>query len=457
MFLSGISLASSSGNSRDSSSSPGVPHIPYSTTSAVSTQPDFEPDIIVKSEPVDDFNGSDNSSAVDAAKQVDSGTGRYHYTSTYLVPVTGGNSASTLLSYKYTGNLPQKTQFSVSNAKPHPYVPAAQSFRTSSKTNQRDVACKQTDMSQYQGKNGSGKRKGGQPVKVVTKYMANKKVSSPDDSNADSNSSSQNELFADTDNVDNSKPKGKTISEEHLRDVSTLVKIERDIDDVSAGTSSVDDNIDAQKKEQMFSLGLAKTTDIKSNEIGGVNNSGKRRLRTRKKVNYNSINIERTDLDDSSDYDPMEDAIPKKKLKSHSVPKGKKIDTPSLVTLNQSGTKEKIQNEELVVSPTVAVRQDHVSNDYDNGIESDERVYFPPAGSVPSGVNSQYAQGTFLKVKYVTETLTDADGNVTVISKRVPMRPRQFGLDERLKNRPAVYVCHPTAPVVKPVIGKRRH
>lgn len=452
LFLLGIPFVSSSGNSRDSSSSPGVPLIPYSSASADPTLPELEPDIIVKSEPVDEFNGSDNLSSVDSAKHTDTGTGRYHYTSTYLVPVTGSNSASSLLSYKYSGTLPQKTRCSISNAKPHHAVPAMQSFKTSSKTNQGDITCNQTDMSQYQGNNYSGKRKG-QPIKVVTKNMANKNVSSPDHSNADS--SSQNELSADN-NEDYMEPKGKTISEEHLRDVSTLVKIERDLDDVSAGTSSVEDNIDAQKKEQMFSLGLAKKTDIKANEIGGVNNSGKRRLRTRKKVNYNSINIERSDFDDSSDYDPLEDVIPKKKLKSHTASRGKKTDTSGLGSLNESRTTEKIQNEKLVISPTVAVRQDHMSNDYDNGIESEERMYFPPAGSVPSGVNSQYAQGTFLKVKYVSETITDADGNVTVISKRVPMRPRQFGLDERLKNRPAVYVCHPTAPVVKPVIGKRR-
>ncbi|XP_045215830.2 uncharacterized protein LOC123566062 [Mercenaria mercenaria] len=254
---------------------------------------------------------------------------------------------------------------------------------------------------------------------------------------------------------ESSESEGQTVLERWMESVSTIVKVENEADQP---TSAVEDEIEAQKNEQMFSLGLTKKVDKNSSykEENVTEKSGKRRLRARKKVDYNRISAEQSDLDESSDYDPLEVVVVKKKFKSHTPVKGRnlKIDSESLVTIDPQritnlGTKKPSEG-----STTIAVRQDAKNIDYDSDSGAEGTAYFPPAGSVPHGVNSRYAQGTYMKVKYVTESIKDSRGNITVVTKPVPVRPRQFGIDERLMNRPAVYVCHPTAPVVKPVVRK---
>lgn len=243
----------------------------------------------------------------------------------------------------------------------------------------------------------------------------------------------------------------QTVLEKWMASVAkTITETDKGERDNSVATNStgtnMDDELEARKNEQMLSLGLTKKSDKPKDEQAAAN-SGKRRLRKRKKVDYSSVHIEKDDLDNSSDYDPLEEDQPTKKSRLVHANKGTnlKIDNSKLVTLPTSKS----------YSSTIAVRQDFDMEEVDDGVE--HQVYFPPAGTVPVGVNSRYAHGNFLKVKYVTQSIKDRDGNVTVMTKRVPVRPRQFGLDERLQNRPSVYVCHPTAPIVKSVVRKPKY
>jgi hypothetical protein len=283
---------------------------------------------------------------------------------------------------------------------------------------------------------------------------------------ANPNSVSNDEFSVDTDTDDTShavsstkkyrdklKPATQTALENWMQRVSTIVKTENEEPDNCQTTSTAEDEQEAQKKEQMLSLGLTKTVDKSSLNIegNGPEKSEKRKLRARKKVDYLKESIEHSsDFDDDSDYIPYEGS--RKKIKPT---KGKsfKIEPSSLVTIGDKNDSLN-QVKKDGGSKTIAIRQElRNTEDDDDGYE--ETAYFPPAGSVPEGVRSRYAQGKFMKVKYVTESTRDARGNVTVVTKPVPVRPRQFGIDERLMNRPAVYVCHPTAPVVKPVVRKQ--
>ena len=76
--------------------------------------------------------------------------------------------------------------------------------------------------------------------------------------------------------------------------------------------------------------------------------------------------------------------------------------------------------------------------------------YFPPAGIVPDGCKSSYAQTAFARTKTITETLKAGKSNVMVIRKEIPIRHTIY--NAKKKSEPgvaAVVVCHPTKPVVK--------
>lgn len=476
-------------SSRDSSSSPVNSRNPFTAPATDPLIPEVDPYVIVKTEPDDECDGSNNAGSVETVEGVNTRVRKCDYRSTYLVPVSTSNLSSGVPSYRYTMDSvaeDENAYFNVSYAEPHPALPAPQCNR-SSKKKQADLYSKQSESLHDQKKTTAGKRKGRSQKMLVhtdsnTSLLeqfsedSDDKVVSASVNTEGENHTQKTHATACENTVEglitgNKKGTDKcnpTVLEKYLANVYAAMKTEKEVIDTGVGSSCAEDRIEAEKNEQMFNLGLAKKSDIKTNTGDeSTEKSGKRRLRNRKKVDYSSI--EKDDVDESSDYDPQDDLRPKKRFKSHNASKGRnlKIDSASLVTVGaQKKSDQEPRNlpnesyyltEKKTCSTTIAVRQDQISNDVMNKTEAEETVYFPPAGSVPEGVNSQYAQGTYLKVKYVTETIKSADGNVTVISKRVPVRPRQFGLDERLKNRPAVYVCHPTAPVVKPVVRKRQN
>ncbi|KAL4227981.1 hypothetical protein ACF0H5_013419 [Mactra antiquata] len=201
----------------------------------------------------------------------------------------------------------------------------------------------------------------------------------------------------------------------------------------STKESSVSNDEDAEKNEQMLFLGLAKTIDEDKRKLEQKSNSSStgRRLRTRKKVDYSKDSIDIESLEDvQSDSEPKKKKAKKETLVTPTTVRGDFND--DLIPI-----RKRVNEGSLVKS---VVKNCHIRG----------ATYFPAAGTVPKGTKSAYATGSYLKTKFITESIEDKHGNVTVISKRVPVRPRQFGLDERLKNRPAVYICHPTAPVVNP-------
>lgn len=255
---------------------------------------------------------------------------------------------------------------------------------------------------------------------------------------------------------------------------------------ISGATNTESDDETSQRK-QMFHLGLERKSDkmsaipSKSSET-----SNKRRLRERKKVDYSKF-------EDGNDSCESEEVVPVKKAKKSpgrsNLQFGERYVEISQETKNflnaklskqqavlikteESGSENEMKHssdylyEQKESSPklkfpdtaltrraqgtTVAVVQSEDSDD-------EECAYFPPAATVPKGVRSQYARGNLLKLKTVTEQIYDKDGNVTVITKKIPLRPRQYGLDERLMNRPSVYICHPTAPVIKPVVKRKQY
>ena len=264
-----------------------------------------------------------------------------------------------------------------------------------------------------------------------------------------------------TENVSKkSKPTREGSQENWMERVSTIVKTEPAECDTSQGPSAEEDDEEALKKEQMLSLGLTKTVDktsVGKEEENGSEKTLKRKLRARKKVDYLRENIEHSsDLDEDGDFNPYDrNEVSRKRFKPNAPLKGKtlKIDPTSIVNI---GRKNVNVDKQDLGSKTIAVRQDLRNTDNDDDDDGyEETAYFPPAGSVPEGVRSRYAQGKYMKVRYVTESIKDSQGNITVVTKPVPVRPRQFGMDERLMNRPAVYVCHPTAPVVKQTVRKQ--
>lgn len=204
--------------------------------------------------------------------------------------------------------------------------------------------------------------------------------------------------------------------------------------DNKANKTPHDQDSEAEKNEQMLFLGLTKTIDEDKRRLEEQSDpkANTRRLRSRKRVNYSK--------DDSADWDDLEEVVSPSCKK---VAKKQKTTAVGEDVVNEVVTSK---GKKTTYPSTVAVKKGIA--DFDD--EEEDKMYFPPAGIVPEGTRSRYAQGSFMKTKFVTESIHDRAGNVTVISKRVPVRPRQFGIDERLKNRPAIYICHPTAPVINP-------